>query len=162
MQYDCCPYKRRDIQSKAEIGMTQLQANTGQGLLGVMRTLLGTGFKTAVPRNRPWDGPCRITRSSLGPHYARVAMFSLAVAGNGDLLRVSNKGPMTESDLCFRAISQAAVIRRWTGGSVGRQRELGRVVLTGQVRDDEIVLSGMDRKGMIQMHGLLDIGGGLL
>lgn len=33
-------------------------------------------------------------------------------------------------------------------------------VLTGQVRDDEVVLSGMERKGLIQIHGLLDIGGG--
>lgn len=91
--------------------MTQLQANTGPGFLGVMRTLLGTGLKTAVPRSRPSDGPCRITRSSLGPHYARVAMFGLALAGDGDLLRVSHRGVMTESDLCFRAISLAVVIR---------------------------------------------------
>lgn len=33
-------------------------------------------------------------------------------------------------------------------------------VLTGQVRDDEVVLSGMERKGLIQMLSLLDVGGG--
>lgn len=41
----------------------------------------------------------------------------------------------------------------------GRQSWEGSV-LTGQVRDDEVVLSGMERKGLIQMLSLLDIGGG--
>lgn len=46
MQYDWCSYKRRRaIQSEAEIGMTQLQANTGQGFLGVTRTYLGQGLR---------------------------------------------------------------------------------------------------------------------
>lgn len=72
--------------------MTQLQANTGRGFLGVIRTLLGMRFKTAVPRSRPLDGPCRITRSSLGSYYARVAMLDLALAGDRDLLKVSQEG----------------------------------------------------------------------
>lgn len=43
---------------------------------------------------------------------------------------------------------------------MGSRESWGGSVLTGQVRDDEVELSGMERKELIQMLDLLDIGGG--
>ena len=66
---------------------------------------------TAAPRRRPLSGPGRVNRRSPGPHYARLKMFGLALAGDGDLPRVSGRGVKTESSLCARTMSLAAVNR---------------------------------------------------
>lgn len=51
-------------------------------------------------------------------------MFGLALVGDRDPPRISNRGVITESDLHFRTISLAAVGTGWIGRSVGKQGEV--------------------------------------
>lgn len=71
--------------------------------------LLGMGVKTSPLR--PVHGPRGISRSSLGPRSAILNMFGLALVGDRDSPRLSNRGIITESELDFRTISLATASR---------------------------------------------------
>ena len=76
--------------------------------------ITGNGSQDITTETSEWASRYNISRSSLGPHSAILNMFGLALVGDRDSPRLSNRGIITESELDFRTISLAAASRAYS------------------------------------------------